>query len=90
MLWFAAFYAFLRVKLRKMLAQDLFGAVSLDSFRARIPGCDSSFRIEHEDCIVTGAFHQQAKSLLAAAKGCLRLFAVRNIPDNRQDRSFAA
>src|ERR1700722_282731 len=73
-----------------MPAQDLVGAVSLDSFRARIPGCNSSFGIEHEDCIIPGTFHQQAKPFFAAAKGRLRLFAVCNIPNNRQERLIVA
>src|ERR1700691_5688175 len=72
-----------------MLAEDLVRSVPLNSFCAGIPGGDSSFRIEHEDCIVYGAFHQEAKSLFAMAQGRLRLLALGDVPHHCQDGTAA-
>ncbi len=44
--------------------------------RLSIAGPDSSFRIQHENCIVLRGFHQQLKSLFARMQ---RLFVLQRI-----------
>src|SRR5271165_1497401 len=90
MLWLPAIDTFLGIELREMLADDLVRRVSLDPFRSRIPANHSTFRIEHEDRIITGSVHQQTKSLFTTAKSRLRLLALGDIPHHGQDRVFAA
>ena len=90
MLWLSAFDSFLGIKLREMLADDCLCVVPLDSFRPDIPGGDFSLRIKHEDRIILSAFHQQAKSLFAVAKRCLRQLAFSDVSHNCQDGVFAA
>ena len=51
----------LGVKARKVLPDDLVGAVALDALRAAIPGGDSALRIEHVDRIIGDRFDQDAE-----------------------------
>src|SRR5271165_3382748 len=72
-----------------MLAKDLFCAISLDSFSARIPGSNFSLRIKYEDCIVAGAVYKQAKAFFAQAESGFSLLPVRDVPYDRQDKVFS-
>ena len=46
------------VKSRKMLTENLLAPVSLDALRARVPVDDRAARIEHVDCVIGDAFHE--------------------------------
>src|ERR1700682_1460400 len=65
---FVRFSVGLRIKLGKMLADDLLFAVALQQLRASIPSTDVALRVQHEDRIVANRFHEQAKAILAVLK----------------------
>ena len=64
-----------------MTAEDFVALVSLGPFSTRIPVDDVAARIEHEDCVIRDAFHQQPEPSLgvfqfrsASGQFCSALF----------------
>src|SRR5947209_8421644 len=51
------------IKAREMLTDNLFGLVALEALRAGVPGDNVTFGIEHEDGIILGSLHDEAKVL---------------------------
>ena len=67
-----------------MLAHDFFRAISLDTFRSRVPAGHSPLRIEHENRIIPHTLGEQAEALLTLAESLLSLLAVSDVTDHRQ------
>src|SRR5215203_4268881 len=59
---------FLGVEDREMLADDLRDLVALYALGAFVPAYDASVGAEHEDGVITNAFHQDPEALLALAQ----------------------
>ena len=62
----------LRVEAREVLADDLFGVITLDAFGAAVPSRDSSLRIEHEDRVVRDPLHEQLELPFACSQCLVR------------------
>ena len=65
----------LRVEAGEVLADDLVGLVPLDALGPGVPRGDVALRVEQEDGVVLGPFHQEPEPLLAPAQGFLGLLA---------------
>ena len=75
----AALVGFKQIKIREMLADDLFPCITFQRLSAGIPGEDVTFRIEDEDRIISYAFDEQTKDI-----GPLGWSATRAINWNRR------
>jgi hypothetical protein len=58
-----------RIKLGKMLPDDLLRYIALDSLRSRVPGDDVPFGVEHKDRIVFCTIDQKAKHFVLLHSG---------------------
>ena len=56
-----------------MLANDLIGRVTLDSFGALIPGSDLPVSVEKEDSVIFDAVDEQAEDLITLLEAVLRV-----------------
>ncbi len=60
-----------RIEPGEVLAENLQVLVAEDLLRARVPGGDTTIRIEHEDGVVAHTFHQRPKARFALPDGFL-------------------
>ena len=62
-----------------MLADNLFGTITLDPLCAGIPAEDAPVSVEHVNGIIRHTLHQQSKLLLGPTELVFRTFAFREI-----------
>src|SRR5215216_5807510 len=58
---------------RAVLACDLLGRVAFKAFGPRVPACYAPLWVEHEDRVISRAFHQRVEVFLALAQPFLAL-----------------
>ena len=69
----AALASLFGIEAGKMLANDLIGRVTLDSFGALIPGSDLPVSVEKEDSVIFDAVDEQAEDLITLLEAVLRV-----------------
>src|SRR6185369_11991041 len=73
------------IKAGEVLAYDLRGQISVDSFRASVPADHTSFGIEHKDGVLLHAIDEETEALLAALKRLLRFLALGHVARDLQE-----